>query len=163
VPLPEEAQISLLDDSTACATTQEADMPGAEFEVLSVGSDGQHALVLRGELDLSVVSQLEGAIDAACEGSDRDIVLDLSQLTFIDSAGIRAILAANEHCRKIRRHFAVVPGPSNIQSVFELTGVAEQLPFRRGRGYRPARHAILPRLFRVARRPAADDRTADTG
>src|SRR5690348_6174264 len=124
-------------------------MSGTEFEILSVGSGDQHALVLRGELDLSAVPRLEAAITAACEGSERGLVLDLSQLTFIDSSGIRAIMQANEHCRKIGRRLGIAPGPRNIQVVFELTGVLDQLPFERGGGYKPARYAILPKLFRA--------------
>jgi anti-sigma B factor antagonist len=51
------------------------------------------ALALEGEIDLAVADQLDGAVRQALD--DGITVLDLSQVTFLDSTGLRIILSAS--------------------------------------------------------------------
>ena len=50
----------------------------------------QHGLHLIGELDMATVTQLETAFESV--SGDGPVTLDLSQLTFIDSSGLHAIM-----------------------------------------------------------------------
>lgn len=50
-----------------------------------------------GEIDMSNVSELKSALDATCADSPQGFVVDASELDYIDSSGIRAILEA-WHC-----------------------------------------------------------------
>lgn len=59
----------------------------------------------------------------------RRIVLDLSNLDFIDSSGIRLILAADARSRMDGDRLRLVRGRQSVHRVFELTGVAERLRF----------------------------------
>ena len=64
------------------------------------------------------------------EASDaRQIVLDLSGLTFIDSSGVRMIVCANLRSRQDGDRLRLIRGGARVQRVFELTGVLERLPF----------------------------------
>ena len=49
-----------------------------------------------GELDIASVPDFELSFDAAVEEAPDAIVVDLSQLTFIDSTGLRALLSMSE-------------------------------------------------------------------
>jgi anti-sigma B factor antagonist len=93
-----------------------------------VVSDGTHTLVLSGELDMATTPGVEAVI-VGCAASARRLTVDLSKLTFMDSTGLGLMLSAQQLCQASGAEFALVPGPRNVQSVFEVTGLLDQLPF----------------------------------
>ena len=56
---------------------------------------------IRGELDIASAPQLAAILDAALANA-RLVVLDLSQLTFMDCAGLDAIIRADSSARRGR-------------------------------------------------------------
>jgi anti-sigma B factor antagonist len=82
-------------------------------------------LALDGELDMATAEQLQHAID----GLDGQalVVLDLEQLQFIDSTGLRSVLAVLERCRDRGQQFAVTRGSQQVQRLLGVTGVAKHL------------------------------------
>jgi len=86
-------------------------------------------LRLAGELDLATVPVFEEAREAL-HGAYSAIVLDLSALEFIDSSGLRAVIAAQQLTEGAGARFEIVPGPPAVQRVFEVTGLDRQLSFR---------------------------------
>jgi len=81
-----------------------------------------------GEFDSSALGPFEEAITELI-GEARPIVIDLSRLTFIDSSGLWAITLTQRICRKRGLGLLIRPGPERVQSVFEVTGLADLLPF----------------------------------
>jgi anti-anti-sigma factor len=137
---------SLLDD-TADGTPR--------FQLQELVDGGEHTLVLAGEVDMVAAPGVEEAVGRLCvEGTTR-IVLNLREVTFIDSSGLRAILAADGLCRQHGCEFSLVPGPEQVQSLFEMTGVAELLPFQTGERPHLAPDALLPKLFAPVEREEA--------
>ncbi|MEV8100114.1 STAS domain-containing protein [Kitasatospora sp. NPDC085879] len=59
-----------------------------------------------GEIDLDTVPSLRRALAAALE-AHREVVRDLSEVTFMDCAGMGALVRARNQCRPVRRS----PGP----------------------------------------------------
>jgi anti-sigma B factor antagonist len=102
----------------------------AGFSVEEVACEGSHTLVLSGELDTRSVPILESAISRCCADGPTAIILDLSELTFIDSSGLWTILAAMRWCERQGRGFSIIPGSESVQQVFEVTGLSDVLPFR---------------------------------
>jgi anti-sigma B factor antagonist len=100
------------------------------LEVRDAVSTRQHVLVLSGELDVASADQLEALVRQICAKTKAEVVLDLRKLTFIDTAGLRAVVSAGETCEDHGHEFVLVPGPTHVQRVFELARVAERLPFR---------------------------------
>jgi anti-sigma B factor antagonist len=82
-------------------------------------------LTLDGELDMATAEQLQHAI----EGVDGEtmVVLDLDQLQFIDSTGLRSVLSALEHCKERGQAFAVTRGSQQVQRLLGVTGVVKHL------------------------------------
>jgi anti-anti-sigma factor len=74
-----------------------------------------------GEIDLATVETLEQALAAAREEAD-SVVLDLREVTFMDSAGLRMVLEAS----LAGGTFAVVRGPREVQRIFDLVGLDER-------------------------------------
>jgi anti-anti-sigma factor len=105
-------------------------MKAGEFGIGVVRSDDRYTLLLTGELDLASAPTIEQILRELCAEGAKEIVLDLSQLAFIDSTGLRAILTGMAVCEQHVCDFSLIPGTSAVQRVFELTGLAEKLPFR---------------------------------
>ncbi len=82
-------------------------------------------LLLRGELDLGSAPVLEQALREAEDGRGR-LVVDLSELSFIDSTGIHLLLKA--HLRTDGR-LSLRPGPPEVQRVLAVTKVADRFHF----------------------------------
>jgi anti-sigma B factor antagonist len=88
--------------------------------------DGTLRLALSGEFDIAGVEKFETALSEA-GGEHRELVIDLSGLSFIDSSGIRAILVADRSLRERGVPVKVVkPGPL-VHRVFELSGLDREL------------------------------------
>jgi anti-sigma B factor antagonist len=75
-----------------------------------------------GEIDLLTVDHVRAELQAAAAETQR-VVLDLRNVSFIDSAGLRLVL---ESSRAVGA-FAVVRGPREVQRVFDLVGLDERL------------------------------------
>ncbi len=94
-----------------------------------VVSDGRHRLLVRGELDVDAASTLERCLDELCSTGAAAVLLDLSQLAFIDTNGLRAVLFARQACREHGCEFELVQGPPQIRRLFEAAGLLG-LPFQ---------------------------------
>lgn len=84
-------------------------------------------VTLEGELDMANAPLLQGAIESPEMDGTKTVVLDLQGLTFLDSTGLRIILAAREQCWRRGQEFAVTPGSQQVQRLLSVTGVGEHL------------------------------------
>jgi anti-anti-sigma factor len=82
---------------------------------------------LKGELDLSSVGKVEEELARAEAEGPSLLVLDLSQLSFLDSTGLRAVVTADERARSNGRRLVIVRGPDAVQRVFAITRLEERL------------------------------------
>jgi anti-sigma B factor antagonist len=82
---------------------------------------------LEGELDMANAPLLQSAIEDQELTASKTVVLDLQGLTFLDSTGLRIILAAREQCWRRGQEFAVTPGSQQVQRLLSVTGVGEHL------------------------------------
>ncbi|HXD55122.1 MAG TPA: STAS domain-containing protein [Solirubrobacteraceae bacterium] len=82
---------------------------------------------LEGELDMANAPLLQSSIESPDLSGTKTVVLDLQGLTFLDSTGLRIILAAREQCWRRGQEFAVTPGSQQVQRLLSVTGVGEHL------------------------------------
>lgn len=88
-----------------------------------------HVIELAGELDLAGAGLLEDEL-LRVEATDvAQIVIDLCDLDFIDSTGVRLIYMADARARNSDARMAIRRGPSRVHRIFELTDLADRLPF----------------------------------
>jgi anti-anti-sigma factor len=98
----------------------------ATFELLEDGPVVRARL--SGELDLSNSADLESEIVGVVPNEATGMVLDLSTLTYIDSAGIRLLLTLVGRFRWRGQALALVaPAGSRARRVIELAGAQEVL------------------------------------
>jgi anti-anti-sigma factor len=84
-----------------------------------------HAL---GEVDLTTVAELDSTLRQVQEDGHTNVVLDLWDVTFIDSVGIGVLLSARRRAEKGVGGFAVIAEPRGpVQDVFDLAGLRDSL------------------------------------
>jgi anti-anti-sigma factor len=90
----------------------------------------RRTLLLTGELDMATAPELEQRAQRACAEHGGELVLDLRQLDFVDSAGLNALLRVRTICEDSRCDFLLTPGTKPVQRLFEVTRLIDRLPFR---------------------------------
>ena len=83
---------------------------------------------LSGELDIASAPEFEQAIAEATAEPGAELVLDLRELTFMDSTGLRALAQTNARAGEAGFALSIVRGPRQIERVLEISGLAELLP-----------------------------------
>jgi anti-anti-sigma factor len=79
----------------------------------------------RGDIDLSTLDKAVTALDEARAGAAM-LVLDLREVGFMDTSGLRLVIEEQQRAAEGGYRFAVVPGPSRVQRLFEIAGLAGQ-------------------------------------
>jgi anti-sigma B factor antagonist len=93
-------------------------------------SAGDALISLTGELDLAATTTLEAEISRlAGQDGVRRVVLDLRELEFMDSTGLRMVALAERRLRAADRDLALVRGRDHVQRVFAITRMDEHLTF----------------------------------
>ena len=106
-------------------------MPSVGQLVVRPVRDGaRYTLALDGELDLVTAPELEDTIATLCLDGARELVLDLRRVIFMDSSGLRTVLAGMDMCRQHGCEFMLIPDSGPCLRLFELTGVIDDLPLR---------------------------------
>jgi anti-anti-sigma factor len=97
------------------------------FDVTIEQRGGAVHLVLSGELDISTAQRLEDDLRRVEAERPPLIVLDLQQLTFMDSTGLRLLITADSRAREEDRRLVIVQGNEMVQRVMRLTRLDERL------------------------------------
>ena len=105
-----------------------APTPGT-LVITSAIEDGMVSIALSGELDLAGARQLEMHLDEAERESPERLVIDLRDLSFIDSTGLRLLLQADARARERGCELVLRRGEATVQRVFEVTGALDVLRF----------------------------------
>ena len=90
--------------------------------------DGSVRVQVRGELDLSTSPQLDEALRREIDAGKR-VVVDLSEIAFIDSSGLNTLIAALRASSSNGAALMVSSSlPAQVQRVLEVTGLTAVLP-----------------------------------
>jgi len=85
--------------------------------------NGAPRLTLKGELDISTVETFRTAIEQVIDSGPKLLVLELEELTFMDSSGISVMVLATKHIDQVElRHASDI-----IRRVIDVTGLSEIL------------------------------------
>ncbi|WBB76841.1 STAS domain-containing protein [Micromonospora sp. WMMD1128] len=84
-------------------------------------------LRLAGELDLSTVGTLSATIDRLIAEGRRELLLDLSELTFCDSTGIAAFVRGDNLVADDGGWLRLTGATGRVARVLQVTGLAEVL------------------------------------
>jgi anti-sigma B factor antagonist len=88
---------------------------------------GTMIVTVAGEVDLATTGQLEGELNAAVEAAGTTVIVDLSAVTFLDSAGINTLLRSRRLAEEHGRQLRVTGAEGIVRQVLEMTGVLAHL------------------------------------
>jgi anti-sigma B factor antagonist len=132
------------DTTTSPGTSQASRLDAVPFAVDHREVDGDIGLVtVEGELDLSSAPNLKWALADTLGAGVRQIVVDLSRVTFIDSTALGVLVGVRRTLGPGGR-IAIAGSDADVMNIFELTGLdatfdmfasaEEALAWIRGRG-----------------------------
>ena len=100
-------------------------MIDASFDV---AERGEHkVLTARGELDVATVPAFRAQLLPLVQASTPSVVVDLSDVHFIDSAGLRVIVDALTNARRRDGDLRLACPDASLRRTFEITGLDQVL------------------------------------
>jgi anti-anti-sigma factor len=87
---------------------------------------GFHVLRVLGEVDIATIDQLEESIEAL-EPQGLALIVDLTATDFMDSSGLRMLLATKGKFEAAGRGFKVAVAGGPIARLLDVTGLLEHL------------------------------------
>ncbi len=101
----------------------------APFEIRSEFDAATARLTVVGELDIATTPQLEEAARATIARGVRSLTIDLSELTFMDSSGLRRLIILDERASSEGWTLRLLKPAGPALTILTLTGADENLPF----------------------------------
>lgn len=84
-------------------------------------------LVLTGELDVVSAPELAQCLNEALAEGHARVTLDLSDLQFVDSAGVSVLIKAKQDAESHGRTLVLARATEQVHRVFALVGLADWL------------------------------------
>jgi anti-sigma B factor antagonist len=106
-----------------------SDRPPEPFRCDVEPDRGRVRVVPHGEIDVATVGELERRLRELRDSGFDQLVVDLRGVTFMDSTGLRLLLAWDDEARRNGIGFRLVAGSDPVQRLFELSGVASRFAF----------------------------------
>ncbi len=89
---------------------------------------GAMVLQVQGKLDALNAPALDQRLAAAVDGGARALVVDLSALEYISSAGLRVFLSGAKRLQQSHGKMALAGPTAQVEQIFEIAGFAAILP-----------------------------------
>jgi stage II sporulation protein AA (anti-sigma F factor antagonist) len=93
---------------------------------VDVRSTGDHVrLVLSGDVDLSNATEVQAQLSSAIPNHAREVDLDLTHVTYLDSAGLQIVFSLTVQLRRLQIRLRIVAPPrSPAGHAIEMSGMA---------------------------------------
>jgi anti-sigma B factor antagonist len=104
--------------------------PAHSLSISDSSTGSRHTLRLRGELDMATVADLYAIVNRLAPVA-RELVLDMTDLTCLDSSGLYLVLRLRDLCRRNRCRLSFASVSPEARREFEITGLIEPLRGRR--------------------------------
>jgi anti-sigma B factor antagonist len=106
-----------------------------KFEIVQTADGSAPVLSITGELDLDTAEMLSERVEQQLSDRPAALTLDLRELTFMDSSGLRFLIALHDRSRQDSWRLRLVcPRSEAATMVLRATGADTALPFEREAG-----------------------------
>ena len=92
-----------------------------------------HVIELGGEVDLYTAPEFKERLVQVIEDGKKQLVVDLSKATFIDSTTLGVLVGGVKRLRPTGGSLALVCTDQNISKIFEITGLDRVFPIHKSR------------------------------
>lgn len=91
---------------------------------------GEYAVAaVHGEIDIATVDDLREALHSLIDGGARHLVVDLSQVSFIDSTGLGVLVGARRKVEVRDGSFSIAGANPRLVKLFRITGLTGVFAF----------------------------------
>jgi anti-sigma B factor antagonist len=81
-------------------------------------------VALTGEIDILAAGRVRDTLIAVCNGGEKYVIVDMTNVTFMDSTGLSALVGGVKRFRSVGGQVVLrSPGPS-VRKVMEITGLS---------------------------------------
>jgi len=98
-------------------------MTHVDFSVSQRTVDGYPVLAVRGEVDVYSAPALNDGLNALLDSGAEAVVVDLTQVAFLDSTGLGVLVAARTTARDAGSALPIVCDHARILKLFKITGL----------------------------------------
>lgn len=94
-----------------------------EFHIDERTGTSPLVIAVRGEIDVATAPQLRESLHRVIADGESTVVLDLLEVTFLDSTALGVMVGALKRCREAGGELHVVIADPRIMKIFEITGL----------------------------------------
>ena len=96
-----------------------------QFEVLASDRPGVAVLAARGEIDVASAPEFRASLSDLIEDGPTILIVDTSDVSFIDSTGLGVLIGAEKQMRNDGRRLRLVVTQPQVTRLLALTGLNE--------------------------------------
>jgi anti-sigma B factor antagonist len=97
----------------------------AALVVSTVWMNGSTVVAARGELDIAGKPLLCAQVDDALHTRDGPLIIDLSEVSFIDAQGLSALVVSRRYATELNRSLTLAGTPALVRRLLQLTGLED--------------------------------------
>jgi len=102
-----------------------------EFRIEERLDDDVPVISVIGEIDVATAPQLRESLHGVIAAGRATVVLNLLEVTFIDSTALGVLVGGLKRCRELGGELHVVVADARIRKIFEITGLNKVFPLAR--------------------------------
>lgn len=107
-----------------CPIPESLKAPPPLFAVIGRLVDGAYVIRVQGELDVASAPEVRSALCSAITLPTQTVVVDLGEVSFLDSTGLQVLILAQRRLTRLRRDFVVACPPGPVRRLLEIVLVA---------------------------------------
>jgi anti-sigma B factor antagonist len=107
-----------------------SELPDATLELTVSEHEGDTVLRAAGELDVNTAPELREQLARLINDGVRRIVVDLTDVSFVDSTALSVLVSALKRLRQADGDLALASPNPSVRRVFEITGLTRLFPIR---------------------------------
>lgn len=93
-----------------------------------VAADGEATVRVRGELDIATADQAYAYLRDVVDSQDGPVMMNLSELSFCDAAGLGVLAKVAGHARRSGRSLKLTAARPGLLRIMAITGMDEAFP-----------------------------------
>ncbi len=94
-----------------------------DFEIDVQTREGYHIVTPRGEVDLATSPRLKAALDRLVVAGHVRLVVDLREVSFLDSTGLGALIGGRRRAHAFKGSFSLVFEDGSLSRLFQVTSL----------------------------------------
>lgn len=98
------------------------------MQIATTPGTDRYVITVSGEVDLATSPDLDAAIIAALDSGAGSLVVDLTDVSFMDSSGLGVIVRGLKRCREADKDLDLVITNERVLKVFGITGLDQVIP-----------------------------------